>query len=116
MGAPPGSLKFPGVGLPTIGRSCGTTSVIRFVLEPGSGMREVRFAVDSPLEEEGYEPSVPVEDGSFSSPRSSVQGPALPRERSSIPQKRRGHSGVRYMGFAALNPAASRALAIGARR
>jgi hypothetical protein len=75
-------------------------------------MREVRFAVDSPLEEEGYEPSVPVEDGSFSSPRSSVQGPALPRERSSIPQKRRGHSGVRYMGFAALNPAASRALAI----
>jgi hypothetical protein len=26
------------------------TSVIRFVLEPGSGMREVRFAVDSPLE------------------------------------------------------------------
>ena len=71
-----------------------------------------KFAVDSLLEEEGYEPSVPVEDGSFSSLRSSVQGPALPQERSSIPQKRRGHSGVRYMGFAALNPAASRALAI----
>jgi len=38
-------------------------------------MREVRFAVDSPLEEEGYEPSVPVEDGSFSSPPFERSGP-----------------------------------------
>jgi hypothetical protein len=28
-------------------------------LWPGSGMREVRFAVDSPLEGAGFEPSVP---------------------------------------------------------
>jgi hypothetical protein len=40
----------------------------------------------------------------FSSPRSSVQGPSLPRERSSTPPKRRGRSGACYMGFARLQP------------
>jgi hypothetical protein len=49
-------------------------------------------------------PRSPVWDGIFRAPRSSVQGPSLPRERSSIPPKRRGRSGACYMGFARPQP------------
>jgi hypothetical protein len=56
------------------------------------------------VEGDGFEPSVPGRGRHIRAPRSSVQGPALPRERSSIPPKRRGRSGACYMGFARLQP------------
>jgi hypothetical protein len=45
-GIPPGGQSTP----PRMSPLAECTSVIRFVLEPGSGMREVRFAPDSSLE------------------------------------------------------------------
>jgi hypothetical protein len=69
----------------------------------GNGGKTVTAALKA-MEGEGFEPSVPVEDGSFWSPPFERSGPRPSAREELDPAEKRGNSGARYMGFAALNP------------